>query len=299
MPRIKVGYGAFTVLAIVLFSGGNWPVLLGTLAALGIHEFAHLITSKLLGYRIFELKITPWGGRMELETGFGMEPGSEAWIAAAGPAINLLMVGGVSYLNLLGFATPLLLSWGHLNLFIGGINLIPAFPLDGGRILHAFLTAHFGLPRAERYCRVLNWIIAGLILTLGIMQITRDPGGIILLLVGSLVLSLSFGNSMPEVLVTRQLLERKKKRLANQGFLKVKPVLVSPHTPVRIPLEHCRSSNYLLFMAVDPHGKLTFIPEEAAWERLLSQGFDARFGQPSNGSAPDKVSKILHQSPTV
>ena len=216
MPQIKIGFGALSLFALVLFFGGNWPVLLATLLAFIIHELAHLISGKLLGYRISELKLTPWGGRMKLDPGFGMEPGSEAWIAAAGPAINLLMVAGVYYLNLLGFASPLLIPWGRLNLLIGGINLIPAFPLDGGRIIHALLAAHFGLPRASRYCRMLNWIIAGFILALGAAQIRRDPGGFIPLFVGFSIFCRSFGDSLPEVFVTRQLLERKKKKLVKQ-----------------------------------------------------------------------------------
>lgn len=295
MPQIKIGFGALAFLVLVLFCGGSPPVLLATLAALGMHEFAHIISGKLMGYRISELKLTPWGGRMQLDSGFGMEPGSEAWIAAAGPAINFLMVAGVYYLSLLNFAPPPLFIWGRLNLLIGGINLIPAFPLDGGRIIHAFLTARLGLSQAGRYCRMLNWIIACFTLALGAAQIIRDPEGLIPLLVGFSILCRSFGDPLPEVFVTRQLLERKKKKLANQGFLKIKPILVSMNTPVRVPLEHCRTSDYLLFMIADSKGKVGFIPEETAWEGLLISGFDARFGQCLSSAAVNKAQATVGQ----
>ena len=103
------------------------------LTALAIHEFTHLLSCELLGYPIHELRLNILGGCLKVDPSFTVNPTAEFIIAAAGPLANLLMVGGVLYLRLLGISNIFLEYWLQINLLIGIVNLIPAAPLDGGR----------------------------------------------------------------------------------------------------------------------------------------------------------------------
>ena len=72
-------------------------------------------------------------------------------------------------------------------------------------------------------------------------------------------------------------LQHKKKRLAENGFLPIKAVLVEPTTHLRKPLQYYGSSDYLLFFMQDNEQKMSIISEESAWNSLINQDFDVTF----------------------
>lgn len=103
-----------------------------------IHELAHGITAQRRGYKVHEYVITLWGGH----TAFTSEidrPGAAAAVAGMGPLTNLLLaVGGwwiAPYLGPVGSFLALTLA--YTNGFVGVFNLLPASPLDGGKLLEA------------------------------------------------------------------------------------------------------------------------------------------------------------------
>src|SRR6202011_5212645 len=115
-----------------------------------LHEFGHAFVSSLYGIRTLEIVMYPIGGVARLER--PAKPREEFWIALTGPVINLLIAGiifGVLYLksrsvNLFALAHP---ADGNVadrivlgNLILAGFNLLPAFPMDGGRMLRAILS---------------------------------------------------------------------------------------------------------------------------------------------------------------
>jgi len=114
-----VGFAAALVFALVV----------GLLA----HEFAHALVARRLGLRVIDVTIWPLGGMARL-AGLHERPEAEAPVAAAGPLANLLLA-------LLAWPIPGVVGYGFVvvNLLLGVGNLVPLFPLDGGRILRAFL----------------------------------------------------------------------------------------------------------------------------------------------------------------
>jgi len=120
-------------------------------ASVGLHELGHALAARRFGVGTIEIVLYPIGGVARLR---GMPHGiAELVIAAAGPAVNLvlalvLFMGAVALGQTLpvtpeGWMAPgtslmLWLSLANVMLFL--FNLLPAFPMDGGRILRAFLT---------------------------------------------------------------------------------------------------------------------------------------------------------------
>jgi len=113
-----------------------------------LHELGHALVARGFGVGTAHITLYPFGGiaalRSEPKT-----PGAEFWIAIAGPLVNLALVG-------VGAAAWLLTGWmsfavfAGLNLVMGIFNLIPAFPMDGGRVLRAALSPILGWWRASR-----------------------------------------------------------------------------------------------------------------------------------------------------
>lgn len=105
------------------------------------HELSHALVARRFGLSVREITLFIFGGAATLE-GETKRPRDEALIAAAGP-LTSLGIGGILFSIDLVVGQPQLgaiLGWlGFINLTLGLFNLIPGFPMDGGRILHAAL----------------------------------------------------------------------------------------------------------------------------------------------------------------
>jgi Zn-dependent protease/CBS domain-containing protein len=136
-------------------------VAVGLFASVFVHELAHTVYALARGGRVRSITLMMVGGVSEL-TEAPPRPRDEALMALVGPLTSLVLaagLGGVTWLLQgtrsfnLQFACFYLAS---LNLFLGLFNLLPAFPMDGGRIVRASLTGRLGALRATRVAAVLG-----------------------------------------------------------------------------------------------------------------------------------------------
>ncbi|PTQ52068.1 MAG: Stage IV sporulation pro-sigma-K processing enzyme (SpoIVFB) [Brockia lithotrophica] len=137
---------------LFLFAGGAY--LLGVykeflllLLALVLHETFHAAAASAMGYRILSVEFLPYGGRVSLESkGYG-RIASEVVVLLAGPASHALFLGLPRPWTeaLLG---PYASWWWEVHASLLAFNLLPAFPLDGGRIVLAALAAWLPYRRA-------------------------------------------------------------------------------------------------------------------------------------------------------
>ena len=121
----------------------------GLFLALGAHELAHLLAAKLTRVDIAEIQLMPFGGSARIENPYRLSATQIIPTALAGPAANLLLAVLIAALAQWGALNPLRAS--ELvapNLTLMLFNLIPALPLDGGRVLYALLQRPLGEKRA-------------------------------------------------------------------------------------------------------------------------------------------------------
>lgn len=131
----------------------GWLAL--AMASLLAHEGAHALTARRLGVRVYDIRIGPLGGMARME-GVSSRPPIELRVAAAGPAVNLVLAAVFLLIpGQVGVGGTL------INLVFGLGNLLPAFPLDGGRMLRAGLAMRAPLLDATRAAiHVSRWILA-------------------------------------------------------------------------------------------------------------------------------------------
>ncbi|MDG3002751.1 site-2 protease family protein [Paludisphaera mucosa] len=129
------------------------PLLLAMFGCVLLHEFGHALAARRFGIETADITLYPIGGVARL-TRMPRAPGVELAIALAGPAVNLAIAAGL-YLSLGVFSTA---GMGEffaellvVNLVLAAFNMIPAFPMDGGRVLRAMLSGWLGRARATTF----------------------------------------------------------------------------------------------------------------------------------------------------
>lgn len=133
--------------------------------SLAVHELAHIAAAALLHVQLAEIRLLPFGGSARIENPYRLPAGRIIPTAAAGPAGNLLLVilgAALAQWSLVSaaFARKLMTTSLVLMLF----NLMPALPLDGGRILYALLVRPAGERRALKLCITAGYLLAACLL---------------------------------------------------------------------------------------------------------------------------------------
>ena len=190
-PDTVPGLSRMTYLAMAVVA------MLGLFASLLLHELAHSVIARRLGVPIRSITLFVFGGVAELDA----EPKSAAaefWIAIAGPMMSLALAVGIGTLAQIAridsAAPPVTVVLSYLatiNLVLGLFNLIPAFPLDGGRVLRAYLWQRSGdVLSATRTAAQSGRFFAYGLMGLGILALFQGAlvAGLWYLLIGGFVL---------------------------------------------------------------------------------------------------------------
>ena len=147
------------------------PTLAAVAASVLLHETAHALAARAAGVRVRELLLTPFGGALRIDGLWGYRPGQIALVALAGPAASLLVMTTAAALAYWGVVAPRAAGeWVRVNLMLAAFNLIPALPLDGGRVLAAALGKRAGAAKALRAGVLAGQVLGGLLLMLAAWQ---------------------------------------------------------------------------------------------------------------------------------
>jgi stage IV sporulation protein FB len=146
------------------------------------HEFGHIFTARAFGIATPDVTLLPIGGVARLER-IPEEPREEFLIAIAGPLVNVAIAFGLVLLagarlkagDLTVMESPnvsLVDRLAAVNLFLALFNMIPAFPMDGGRVLRALLATRLGFLRATE---IAAFIGQGVAFALGFIGLFYNP----------------------------------------------------------------------------------------------------------------------------
>ena len=165
------------------------------MATVVAHELAHALVARRSGMSVESISVHFIGSPAVVDVR-APTPRAEAAIAVAGPltslafgvvAVALALLGVLSGVEALRIVGDVLVIVGALDLVLAGVSFVPAFPLDGGRLVRAIGWARSGDPRrgallAARVGRIVGWLLLGV--GLGVILVDRVLDGIMLGLIG-------------------------------------------------------------------------------------------------------------------
>lgn len=137
-----------------------------------VHELAHVLVARSLGIRAHQVVLYPFGGATQF-AGHTLKPLEDVAISVAGPMASLAL-GFLAFASGWGLAWDDLATVGLLNVALGVFNLIPAMPMDGGRVLRALVVRSLGRRRGVPVVLVVGGVFTAVFVLLGLLL--GDPG---------------------------------------------------------------------------------------------------------------------------
>lgn len=197
-------HATFFLLFFLVMSGGiKWfALIIAVFFFVTLHELCHSLAAKRFGIDVREITLLPIGGIASM-TKIPEKPGQELAISLAGPMFNLAVIiifyfplksilGADILFNPSTRTWPTTIAYAYwINLMLAGFNLLPAFPMDGGRILRALLALKLGYQKATKIAVNFGHVFAVIFAYFGIVQFN-----IILIIIAIFIYTAASGEGM-------------------------------------------------------------------------------------------------------
>lgn len=141
----------FLLILLIFFLLGMIEEVLIAFSIVLLHELTHFLVAYYFGFKVSKIEFFPFGGMAEYSGLLEMEPWQEIKVSLVGPLFNILfaiIIYCSYYINILDTSNHLNLIFQY-NVIIASVNMIPALPLDGGRVLRAILVLRYGIKKGH------------------------------------------------------------------------------------------------------------------------------------------------------
>jgi len=256
------------------------PDLIVTYIIVLIHEFAHFIAAKRLGVSGDKLIIMPFGVTMLMKTASIGSPEDELKIASAGPISNAVMAFLAFFLQRAGLLDN---EWSDylilLNFGIAFINIVPALPLDGGRMLKAYLTLKRGYIKAYNLTMLITKITAVLLVIFGIILAILTRFNFSFLMIGAFLIANTVSEQRGKNLVLMREILYSRQKLEEIGAENSGVITMMRNAPARKALKILTYNKYYIVNIVDESMKIIgTVTETRLIQMLIDKGIKITAG---------------------
>jgi len=265
----------FVLMMAVAAAAGLFVELATLFVIVAIHELGHVAAALHYGWRIREIRLLPFGGVAEVEEAGTIPVRQETVVALAGPLQNAWLALSGWALGQAGWADR---AWAAdfaaANIWIGLFNLLPILPLDGGKLMQAWLSLRLPYHAALRRSVVIS-LAGGAALTAASAWPALGGGHVQLnfLLIGFFLLASGWyqWRNIPYLFI--RFLVHRSRRSAEKldaGAI-AHPIVVSPHRPLSSVVRLFMKERYHLIYVMNDGRIQRVIPEGAVIEGFLAR----------------------------
>jgi stage IV sporulation protein FB len=243
-----------------------------------IHEIAHVLVALKRNYCVREIELLPFGGVARIE---GLaEAGllDAILIAGAGPLVSLSIVLILYFYQMEESYYFRFIA--EVNVMLVTLNLLPALPLDGGRILQAILTKNMEYKKSLHSMVNISYVIAFLMIGKAIYDYMYDYKiNISLFIIATFLVSAARAEVRKISFRTVRIMMRKKEALMRRGMMMTRQYIVLKKTPVRELIQRLETERYGIILVLDDTAQVcTILTEFQLWDKLSQQDYKVSFG---------------------
>ena len=255
--RISISPYLILIGLIAVFLDIGIQVVAMFLAVLG-HELCHTLVAKMLGVIIDEIELLPFGGAAHYRDQKNMLGIRETIIALMGPMFNVacavVMLLVMPMMKAVPAFWPILIRF---QITMAVFNLLPAYPLDGGRMLRGILTCIIGIRRATKVVTVFGVAVGGATVIISGLEIIKSGCiNLPLLLVGCAIWAAAWQERFRyDTFSALLMMERKKNKILHRGGMKEYTMTVFEDNTVRQALQMIQKKSFLRLHVVDKQYK--------------------------------------------
>ncbi|QGG47251.1 site-2 protease family protein [Heliorestis convoluta] len=282
LAGVEIRINEWLILLAALYAWAGVAVYVA-LAFLSVawHELGHTIAARRLGFAVKEIEFFPFGGVARLSADVNHRPRDEISVALAGPAFSFLLLLIIEGANLLGF------SWGGyyeylriVNFTIGVFNLLPILPLDGGRVLRAFMTLKIGTMRASTIVASWGEALAIVFAFIAIAGLFWEKTGLDLPLIAGFLFLGAHKERRNGAMVFWNLLQSKEKQLQKRHTWNGEVVVARHNVPVSSLMPQISPNKCLIVTVVDERGQIVGqLSETSLLEHMMAGEKDCSVGE--------------------
>lgn len=275
--RVSLFFFIIPVLAVLLGLISEYTV---AFLSISIHELSHIAAARFYGCRCDGISILPIGLSASINCGDHQDK-KLIPVYLAGPAANILLYASVkAIVMVLGANDSNFRLVYFTNIYLALFNMIPAYPLDGGRVLMAALAGKMGLISAGRLIRRIALAVSIGLVFLGLFNSLTSAGGLSMVIIGLYVISI-IKRSRTECafMNIKQILYRRTK-LLGRGIYPARGLAVMKNTMLSTTINSMDHDNFHLIYVLDDNFSLIRVfTENDIMEALTDENDNLTFEQ--------------------
>lgn len=236
------------------------------------HESVHYLAAVYFGFSGFDVEILPIGAVLKLRELDEASPKEDIIISLSAPIMNLALAM-VIYIIYRNFRYDILYPLFSGNLALGAFNLIPAFPLDGGRVLRSILSQKTIFRRANEITIRVSFFSGSILILYSFISFISGHMNLTVLIIGGFIIVSAYKERERVAYIIMGDIIRKRSKFINRGFIENKSISVYYKNDLITILSIVDKNKYNIFTVLDDEMKvMDLIYEDEIIEALKYHG---------------------------
>ncbi|GEM_PF-205790 len=292
---IKVSKLSVPYIVLLIIIGFKGKIIIAFMLVV-MHECVHFIVAKKLGFKGFDIEILPIGAVLRLQDLDDADPKEDLIISISGPLFNLIFAL-IAFLLNLKFNNYYLYLLYMSNLSLGIFNLVPAFPLDGGRIVRDILALKTFYKRANRITVGISYVIGSLMLIYSLVSVFQNKKSISFIIIGVFIIIASYKEKERIVYLIMGDIIKKKSKFMKKGYMENRSISIYHKKTLLEALSIVDKNKYNIFIVLDNDMKATnVIYEGELIEAIKSYGNISIEDYLKTAHEADKMDKLAQMT---